>query len=97
MALSHFELHNYIKMGHTAPGLGVGTSPLYMTHFTWEVSTVTGVLNFPLLNTSPIADTLYAHTAEMSDKLLAQTHSQKNMFDVFKPPVYIMVRALCLS
>lgn len=95
MALSHFELHNYIKMGHTAPGLGVGTSPLYMTHFTWEVSTVTGVLNFPLSNTSPMADTLYAHTADMSDELLVQTVRKTCL--MFSNLKYIMVRALCFS
>lgn len=54
----------------TAPGLGTGTSPVYITHFTWDVSTATGVLNFPSLKISLMSDTLYAHTAETWDRLL---------------------------
>ena len=56
----------------TAPGLGTGTSPVYITHFTWDVSTATGVLNLPSLKISRMEDTLYAHTADTSDKPLKQ-------------------------
>ena len=54
----------------TAPGLGTGTSPVNITHLTCDVSTATGVLNFPSLKLSLMADTLYAHTADTWDKLL---------------------------
>lgn len=57
----------------TAPGLGTGTSAVYITHLTWDVSTATGVLNFPSLKISLIANTLYAHTADTWDKLLETT------------------------
>lgn len=57
----------------TAPGRGTGTSPVYITHLTWDVSTATGVLNLPSLKISRMADTLYAHTADTWDKLLENT------------------------
>lgn len=49
----------------TAPGRGTGISPLYVTHFTSDVSTVTAVLNLPREKTSLISVTLYAHIAEV--------------------------------
>lgn len=63
----------------TAPGLGTGTSPVYITHLTWDVSTATGVLNFPSLKMSLMSDTLYAHTADTSDKLLETQISQSHI------------------
>lgn len=60
----------------TAPGRGTGTSPLYITHFTKDVSTVTGVLYFPSANTLLMSDTRYTHTADRSDVSLK--HMQKH-------------------
>lgn len=62
----------------TAPGRGTGTSPLYMTHLTKDVSTVTGVLYFPCENTLLMSDTRYTHTADRSDVSLKQTRKQES-------------------
>lgn len=70
-------LHATKVCKRTAPGLGTGTSPVYITHLIWDVSTATGVLNFPSLKISLIADTLYAQTADFWDKLL---ETQNNKF-----------------
>lgn len=68
---SHLDLLHLCRL--TPPGLGTGTSPVYITHFTWDVSTATGVLNFPSLKMVLMSDTLYAHTADTWDKLLLKT------------------------
>lgn len=60
-------MHKGILGRLTAPGRGMGTSPLYITHLTKEVSTGTGVLYFPSANTRLMSDTRYAHTADKSD------------------------------
>lgn len=61
------KMHKGILGRLTAPGRGTGTSPLYITHLTKEVSTGTGVLYFPSANTRLMSDTRYAHTADKSD------------------------------
>ena len=70
----HIYFHFFNKVSRlTAPGLGTGTSPVYITHLTWDVSTATGVLNLPSLKISRMSDTRYAHTADTWDKPLENT------------------------
>lgn len=61
---------SYVVCRLTDPGRGTGTSPACITHFVWEVSNTTDVLNLPSLKMSRMADTLYAHTNDVWDKLL---------------------------